>query len=457
MKKNNLKTNHGFTLVEMIVAISLLSLVLLIVSSLILTSNKMMAISEKEYDYQSAVRAASQSTSVSIRYSTAVFTVPQSRFNPDNLDEDWDYIGIVDTDDGQEIVKYVYNSDTHVHDATVLVPAQADVAYQFAFNKNNPSDEDNLLEFTIKTIPEGSVDEYGRAKATLTITSEVSALNSLQVIDFSTEYDPAGAIAFKPDDRTRTVVGHVAMVLDTSGSMAEDMEGHEYYVYEVNRRITILKNKATALINTFAQESNIDVALIPFATSANTTSYHTHEFLNAKTETADLLDEIDDLDANGGTNTGDGLRRAYYALVDHNAEAGASGYTPSNYLIVLVDGETTYYSVKNIWPYNSFMTDDGNINTSNQVRGSGSHYDSTGGAYVIQMGALFKNTSFAKVYVIGFSAEPADLVHISELCDACSTDTEYYQADSAEALEDVFSEIEGAIVEDLWYLQGPDL
>ena len=453
MKKYRINANSGFTLIELIVAISLLSVVLLIVSSLILSSNKMMAISEKEYDFQSAVRAASQSTSTSIRYSTAVFTVPQSRFSPDNLDEDWDYIGIVDTGDGEEIIKYVYNSDTSVHDATVLVPAQPDVAYQFVFTKVNPSDEDSLLQFAIKTIPAGSTDEYGRAKATLTVTSEVSALNSLQVIDLSTPSDPAGAIAFKPDDRTRTVVGHVAMVLDISNSMAEDLAGHDYYVHESDKRITILKNKATALINSFAQESNIDVALIPFATSANTSAYHSHEFMNAKTETDDLIGEIADLDVNGGTNTGDGLRRAYYALSNHNAAARTAGYTPSNYLIVLVDGETTYYSTRP--SSSSFMIDDGNI-TSSQVKGDGGSYDSTGGAYVTEIGHKFKDTSFAKVYVIGFSAESADLVHISQLCQACSTTTEYFAANSADALEAVFSEIEQDIVEDLWFLQGPD-
>ncbi len=459
MGRNRRNLSRGFTLVELLVSVGLLSVVLTVGFSMLLFGNKMVKISEDEYDFQFATRTTLQATSSTIRYSTAVFTIPKSKFSAANLDGDWDYIGIVDTSDGEEIVKYIHNGSGG-HDATVLIPAQKDVSFKFVFTKTNPSNNNCLLQFTIKTIPAGSLDEYGKPKENLSITSEVESLNSLQVID------PAAAVAFKPDDRTKSVVGHVAMVLDTSGSMADNLNGGTHG----QSRISILKTEATAIINKFAQEENVDISLIPFATSANTSGNQIPAFYNAKTKTSDLISKINALTAIGGTNTGDGLRRAYYALEAHNAEAVSRGYKPSNYLIVLVDGVTTFASV--VSDHNrSFYIADGNVNDSgyldrdrseynrnSQIAGNGSTLDSDGTRYVNTIGAYFKTGSFAKVYVIGFSALNRELDSVEDIAQACgAASANVFVAGDEDALKTVFEEIEQDIVHDLWYLYGPDM
>lgn len=456
--------NTGMTLVEIIVATALLGLVVLGSYAIVNFARLYLDKSQTEYEFQFSTRYALQKTSDVIRYSTAVFTIPESSFSADNLDTGWDYIGIVDTADGEEIVKYTYDSVSDSHIESVLVPAQQDVRYEFVFTKVNPSDEDSLLEFSIKSYPAGSVDEHGESAAAVTITSEVNAQNSLQIIDLSSPpYDPAVAIAFRSEERVKSVVGHVAMVLDTSGSMAWGLDGNTT-PSPTDSRIYALRTQAAALITKFATEDNIDVKLVPFNTSANDSDNSAYVFRNAKTGQAALLTAVSGLTADGGTNTGDGLRRAYWALYNHNQEVG-TGVRASNYLIILVDGVTTFASVKSNTD-RSYVTQDGAVNegyldtspkdtVNGQIAGNGANLDAKGTAYVNLVGTDYIQ-GFARVYVIGFSAKTSELNSVNDIAAACGSDN-VYRADSATALGTVFSAIEEDIVNDLWYLQGPKL
>lgn len=457
--------NAGMTLIEVIVAVALLGLVVTGAYSIINFARLYLQKSQTEYQFQFATRYTLQKTSDVIRYSTAVFTIPESSFAADNLDSGWDYIGIVDTVDGQEIVKYTYDRATDSHLASVLVSAQPDVGYEFVFTKVNPSDEDSLLKFSIRAYPAGSVDAHGDAVAAVTVTSEVNSQNSLQIIDLSTPpYDPAVAVAFRAEERIQSVVGHVAMVLDTSGSMEQGLDG---VTGHTPRRIDALKTQATTLINNFATEDNIDIKLVPFNTSANSSGSSIYNFQNAKINTSALLTAVSNLSPGGGTNTGDGLRRAYWALYNHNREVSA-GVRASNYLIVLVDGVTTFGTV-NSHTDRTFVTGDGTVDegyldrspynrTNGQIAGNGSNLDNTWGTpYVNKIGGT-EISGFAKVYVIGFSALSSDLNSVSSIASACGARPEnVYKADSSTALGDVFNAVRQDIVNDLWYLQGPKL
>lgn len=456
------------TLVEVIVATALLGLIVIAAYSVINFGRVYMDKSQEEYQFQFSTRMTLQQTSNIIRYSTAVFTIPKSSFRADNLDDGWDYIGIKQVEIssgvmGDEVVRYTYDDDTDTHIETVLIAAQSDVAYQFIFTKVNPMEEDSLLKFSIRSFPAGRLNELGNPSAAVVITSEVEAQNSLQVIDLSTPpYDPAVGIAFRSQERVRNVVGHVAMVLDTSGSMADNLAGGS----TGQSRISILKSEATTLINSFAQEENIDIKLVPFATSANASSNAIYNFRNAKTNTAALISAVNSLSAVGGTNTGDGLRRSYWALKNHNDEMSA-GVRASNYVIILVDGVTTFASVVSNSNRN-FVTADGAVNegyldrspydTAGQIAGNGSSLDAKGTSYVNTIGATQLNrNSFAKAYVIGFSSKSSELESVDDIADACGAGSRVYRAGSADALNQVFEEIRQDIVNDLWYLQGPRL
>jgi hypothetical protein len=255
------------------------------------------------------------------------------------------------------------------------------------------------------------------------------------------------------------------MVLDTSGSMAWGLDGNTT-PSPSDSRIYALRTQAAALITKFAVEDNIDIKLVPFNTSANDSDNSAYVFRNAKTGQAALLTAVSGLTAGGGTNTGDGLRRAYWALYNHNQEVG-TGVRASNYLIVLVDGVTTFASVNTSTDSHghtiitSFVTQDGTVNEARvsdggQIAGNGAYLDTQyGEPYVDLIGEDYIQ-GFARVYVIGFSAKATELDSVDDIAAACGSDN-VYTADSATALSDVFSAIEEDIVNDLWYLQGPKL
>ncbi len=461
--------NSGVTLVELIIAMALVSIIITLSFSVINFGNKVLDMSVDEFDFQFSTRMVLDSTSKIVRYSTALFTIPRSSFRPDNLSSGWDYIGIREVTLtpaqggnpavlGNEIVKYQYDNVTDTHLSSVILPAQDDTLYQFVFKKTNPQDEDSLLQFTIQSYPKGSVDPYGIPRAQLDITSEVEAQNALQVIDLGSNLDPAVAIAFRLQDRKKNVVGHVALVLDTSGSMSSNLSGGS----NGSSRISILRDEAKTLINAFAQEDNIDISLVPFATSANNPG----PFLNAKGETASLITTINGLTAIGGTNTGDGLRRAFKGLQGHNATL-ATGVNASNYVIVLVDGVTTFASVVSnanrayvtgVMDVNEGFLDRSPKDNNGQIAGNGSSLDTKGTAYVNTIGDMLRTNNFAKVYVIGFSSISSELNSVNDIATACGAPSErVFRAGSADALTQVFESIRQDIVNDLWYLQGPDL
>ncbi len=464
------KRRNGFTLIEVVLSMGLLFLIIIMSGSIMMLGKTILDKAQKEYEFQFSTRMTLHETGDIVRYSTAVFTIPKSSFRPNNLDSGWDYIGLREVVIspaeesnpaviGSEIVKYTYNKDTNTHIAQVLLTADPNIRYEFVFTKVNPHNEDSLLQFAILSYSSGAVDEFGKPKATLTVTSEVASQNSLQIIDNGTPLDPAVAIAFSSQTRSKNVVGHIAMVLDTSGSMARDMNGSS----GSPTRISILKSRAIALIDGFAMEDNIDISLVPFATSAN----NPYPFYNSKTHAQSLRNTVSGLNAIGGTNTGDGLRRAYHKLVIHNAEVGEH-IRSSNYVIVLVDGVTTFASV--ISDSNrDFVRGDGNVNegyldrwgeynANGQIAGNGAALDAVGTRYVEEMGNLLSNNSFSKVYVIGFSSIQTELASVNDIAAACNTpSSRIFWANSADSLTQVFEEIRQDIVNDLWYLQGPKL
>lgn len=465
MKKNR----KAFTLIELIIFMALLSVVIAAAYSLLQFSNVSFSMSVTEYNEQAAIRLALEKVNSTIRYSSALFTIPGTSFRQGNLTANWNYIGIenvVVTPPangnpavmGSQIVQYTYDTVNETHIATILIPARAGVTYKFLFKKINSADTDNLLQFTVEAFTNGS------SNPNITITSELAALNALQVVDFGTSINQAVAIAYRTDERTKNVVGHVAMVLDTSGSMAWTLSGQVIGGGGGGggtSRIQILKTEATKLINGFAQEDNIDIALVPFSTSAN----NPFSFKNSRTQTQTLLNNLNSFQAVGGTNTGDGIRRAYQALQSY---IPPNGVKASNYMIILVDGVTTFASVFSN-SNRDYYTGTGNVNEgyldrndpfniNGQIVGNGSNLDPKGTAYVNLIGSLVKSNNFAKVYVIGFSSLSADLGSVSDIANACGASVDnVFRAGSSEDLNRVLSEIGQDIVNDLWYLQGPDL
>lgn len=449
----------GVSLIELLIAIGFVSIIVLLSFSLLRFTKKAYTLGNDEFELQANMRITASKVNDMVRYSTAVFTIPESSFREDNLTNGWNYFGVMKQDDETFIVNYIYDNEKNSHIKTIILPNKEGYIYNTEFRKIKPHDEDNLIQFTIEALSSDQLDDHGYPIKKHIIVSELEGLNALQIIDNGTIVNPSVALAYRGDERDNSVVGHVAMVLDTSGSMAKKLDGSS----GSPSRISILQTEAKKLINEFAQENNIDISLVPFASSAN----NPYPFRNARTETSQLLNDIDSFTAVGGTNTGDGLRRAFHALKFHNTSV-SKNVTTNNYIIVLVDGLTTFASVKSDSD-RQFVIDANNVNEGfldrspividGQIAGNGSSLDIVyGKPYVDKIGQMIQNNNFAKTYVIGFSAVPSELASRDDIAAACGASLDQiYTAATSDDLSIVFETIRTEIVNDLWYLQGPNL
>lgn len=382
--------NKGFTLAEMILAVSLGLIILTLGIQLISLSSRGSVFATKEKELQDANRIFLERTNNSIKYATAVFTVPTKTFNAtDNskLSKDWNYIGIkkdvvipgrltssgkehkaqtalvnlkyvgsgavapsVSLGEDQTLITAIKSGGEKLYYVQTIIAFSEEVngtefIYDVVFSKTDSSKflsskEGKGLDYKLNV---KAMNGTGTAKTEVdygTVLSKITALNSLQVVDKGTPENPAVALAYRTDNIVKNkegVYGVVSMVVDTSGSMEWNVAGNE--TSDANlQRIGILKVHAKTLLDKFSETKNTDVMIIPFATTTKKTGGKFPEFHSATTDKSILEKEIDALNAKGGTNTGDALRYAFYKMGEHNKTIQRDY---KDYLIILVDGAST--------------------------------------------------------------------------------------------------------------------
>lgn len=456
------KRNSGFTLIEMIIVLALLGLVTSFLFTFVNFSTASEKKVEEEYELQADVRLTSEILNNAIRNSSVTFAVPGTVF--ENRKEKWNYFGI---ENKNTIVQYTYNYDTDEHDRSVLVEARDGIEYNLYFVQNTPGSK--LIEYHLDVV------QTDGDRKVFSVNSEVSALNSLVVHDGGDPGNPATAVAYRsesaprPEQQGRKVTINVSLILDYSGSMGDDMygiapgkTGHD----ENNIRIDIMKKEARKLIDQFAN-LGIKVGIVPFSSTAN----NPHYIRDAKTYKVELKKIINGLEADGGTNTGDSMRRAYYQLKSSQPVTGEV----VNYIILLTDGDPTFRTgTKSVrqGPYIA-RTDDGNTNydtangrnnNNNYVWGDGNNPDTNAGrtnlnncmAYAETIGSMIVSDRSLDIgtFVIGFSAVKKDVGNNQKIAEDYCNGT-YYEADSDIALENAFDEITKAILRETWHIYGP--
>ena len=451
-----MKNKKGITIVEMIVVIALIVMVLAIVGSFMKFSFISQKTSADEYKIQGDMRLASDIINNQIRNATVAFTLPQNRFVHATDFPIWSYFGV---ENNKDIVQYY--SDGHTQTKRILFTAAEGVSYSLTFVKNTSNSK--LLEYTLVA----SFDSNDKSK--ITISSKVEALNSVAVDEGGSIDTPAVAIAYKTDPiptAQRSTVA-VALVLDNSGSMDFIMGGtgtdkNEY-------RKDILKQQAIKLINTFSSMGNVNVCVIPFSNNANNTNGWKDSTVVA--DKTSIISAINGITGDGGTNTGDGMRRAYYSLQSFDALPANSGKTVLNYMILLTDGNPTYYSgTTDPSGYHATYVAQTNSNNAAYVWGDGGESTSNINVSMNYVNTIGQNLTVGqtidiKSYAIALTGISTEVTRVQSIAESACTATnltlhpsrigKYFLASSSDQLAAAFKDISNTVLADQWHISGP--
>ncbi|MDY0255731.1 prepilin-type N-terminal cleavage/methylation domain-containing protein [Gudongella oleilytica] len=453
LTNDGFRKRKGFSLVELLVVLAIMGIVFSTAGTMLTFSMKSHDVIEEEFEIQSSMRLASQIVVNYIRESSAMFMLNSTQFDNANLKNEWDYFAL--SPDKKQVIQYKWNPVSSTHDPVILADSYPGVVYSLAFHK---SDNDSLLGgFTIQ-----AVTEEGHIK--VEINNEINAINSVVVDNTGNAGDPAVALAFRthdiPDPSKPRI--SVTLVLDKSGSMAWNLDGDAISggAGNINSRLSIMRTRTLDLISELEEIGNVHVAVVRFDTNANKSgNYHTLYNLDTAEETvSDLVRSI--TVAEGGTNIGDAMRRAYYI---HNTFKSSNTGNLLHYNIQLMDGNPTYWTSSS----SGYVYEDGQVSGSFYVSGTGQETESNMNnsmAYVSSVGEnLYKLGSVEiKTFVIGFSADPNNINRLSNIAGYVTSESnpniigQYFEASSSEALQQVYRDIARQIELDAWHIFGPN-
>ncbi|MCY6484587.1 VWA domain-containing protein [Clostridium aestuarii] len=117
--------------------------------------------------------------------------------------------------------------------------------------------------------------------------------------------------------------------------------GSKVGVEGTKKKIDVMKEVAKNFLEKLKTDKNnrVKVALVPYSDYARDNTFNNENFadLSDSTQYESLTDKIESLSADGGTNIGDGLRKAYYKFSN-------SSQNSRKYVILMTDGEPTFHS-----------------------------------------------------------------------------------------------------------------
>jgi Mg-chelatase subunit ChlD len=257
---------------------------------------------------------------------------------------------------------------------------------------------------------------------------------------------------------------YIVVVIDTSGSMKWELNRNQDAATESASRLGVLKttlnsSSGNGFINKLEGMGNVNVGMVYYSDSAklgnDVSDLSNTKIRNSKGEIQDfakmsdqgqvsaLKNQISTLDAEGGTNIGDGLRRAYWLLDKVNKDV-------KKYVVLMTDGDPNMYSYESretgfLGNARSveYLYEDG---LANKI-GSNTYFDweDYGLGYSKKMAEVIKQNIVSQ-YVIGFTKEISDdkLKAI-----AASAGVTAKKAATPEDLSSLYTEIAGEIKKDL--------
>lgn len=454
-----LNKRKGITLVELVIIVAIVGIVFSLAGSMLVFSIKSHKIVEEEFQIQSSIRLSSQVISSYIRDSSAIFMLNDAQFNNSNLKDEWDYFAL--SSDKKQVVQYKWDAVSKTHITNVLADSYPGIIYSLSFDK---STADSLLSgFSIK-----AVNSSGNVK--VGIDNELNAINSVVVDNTGNVGYPAVALAYRTEDIPDPSKPRISvtLVLDKSGSMAWNLQGNTITngYSNPNSRLSIMRARTLDLINELERIGNVHVAVIRFDTNANKSGNY-HNLYNIDTNKTAIVDLVNGINvAEGGTNIGDAMRRAYYI---HDGFKNSNTGNMLHYNIQLMDGNPTYWSRYTSGSSTNYFYNDGDIGSSTSTSTGGTGQEDAANMnnsmlYVEKIGDnLYKLGNVGiKTFVIGFSANSSNINRLSSIAGYVTSSTnssivgQYYEASSSDALAEVYRDISRKIELDAWHIFGPN-
>ena len=528
-----LRLRQGFTVVELVLSAAMLVVLGFIAVGVLALAVRGERMTTEEFALQSSSRIMLDHLSHTIRYATAVFIMPESSFNSTNIDtsldfipympggflsERWNYFGILDG----TIVRYIWTDSGAVSGhirREVFAGTNEYLEFNLLFSQIDATDmNDTLVEFRL------TVDNIEHAINEIDIPTAADAMSAMQVVDWSSPVSPGRAIAYRLDELPRDMpVARVVLILDVSGSMRSGLLGNNVANWETNpnSRMYMLRRATELFITTLLEADNIEITIIPYSTTANFANFapnftnnpahggmlimqnfsalmHSvfggeYTFVTIADYLPELMEIASTLPAFGATNIADGLRRAYWALVD--APADPLGRDVREYVILMTDGIPNLVSMvtqpgaANITIAQDLANRPGNFFTGRgDIPLAGITYGPAGNAafpdmrhaggvahlnraltqdyanFVVPGQRIFANKILSRTSDTFFVAFSSTVVNIDgslpaamqELVNALKVGTPYAAADFAQLLN-AFDEIATSIVTDMWHASGPNL
>ena len=431
------KTQKGFTLTEIIIAIILTSMVGLLIGLVFNTMFSGRNIIEREASIQSEMRTSMQYVDRTIGKATSVFVLDESKYGKDvRKTEGWNYIGL--SPDGKKVKNYIWNKSTKSWDESVLgTNSLYDMQLDLEFKADESYQDNRLINYNL-------TGQYKNSKNKLSIDTAISALNTKQVISKVAKGKKGIALAYRNDPIEGQVNTAVSFVFDTSGSMAYGLWNQKLEPTDSRTRMNILKTKANLLVDDLKEIGNVSVNLVRFSGDA---SYIQEDFVELDKDTDTIKTKIKALPTSWITNPGDGLRYGLVSLQRNPAQL--------KYVVLLTDGIPNAYTASpdGIGKYDltaNFPTNGKQIKADQPV--------SLTTEYVGQVAKTF-GSGVKRISVIGFSGNVKEIKDGQKIADQIKTvgkvDSTFVIATNEAALEQTFADIKKQIQQDLWFVSGP--
>ncbi|WFD11048.1 SdrD B-like domain-containing protein [Tepidibacter hydrothermalis] len=202
------------------------------------------------------------------------------------------------------------------------------------------------------------------------------------------------------------------------------------------KKIDVMKDVSKNFIEKFKKDEKTKIALVPYESYAKDVTFNGYNFANLSNSNQyeAFVNKINNLTPYGGTNIGDGLRKAYYKF-------SSSDENTRKYVILMTDGEPTFHSSKN---GKFYLGNTGNYHYS----GGGDHstYNDRLYANKVAKDLILNGEHKIDSFMIAFSND-ADKNELKNI--ANSANGYYKEAVDGSALDEVYQKLAEQIQSDL--------